>query len=140
MFSFGYPMRVSSCIYPCTCLLYFLFCFPNLKSTTTISLSRIMTRSGRRVRSSPFSCQMMSHSLNNCQSPEYQSCTWGMEKAWRVSSRISSSVSGLPMMPSNISWSMALSMSSSVSMAEKRVCSRRPRFMKRLSDSSSSTP
>ena len=133
-------MRTSSWIYPFTCLLYFLFRFPNLKSTTTISLPRIMTRSGRRVCSSPFSCQMMSHSLKSCQLPEYQSCTSGREKARWVSSRISLSVSGLPMMPSKTSWAMASSMSSSVSMAEKSVCSRRPRLMKRLSDSSSSTP
>ena len=127
-------------MYPCTCLLYFLLGLPNLKSTTTIVPLRIITRSGRRLRSSPFSCQIMSHSLNSCQVPEYQSLICGCEKALWVNSRISSSVSVRPITPSNTRRLMASSISSSVSMAEKSVCSKRPRLMKRWLDSASSTP
>ena len=127
-------------MYPCTCLLYFLFGLPNLKSTTTTCPSCIITLSGRRVCNTPSSLYIMAHSLNNCQRPEYQSCISGMEKALWVTFRISSSTLRLPITPSKISLSMAVSMSFSVSIAENRVCSKRPRLIKRSSDSSSSIP
>ena len=82
----------------------------------------------------------MAHSLNNFHSPEYHSCTSGREKAFMVKVRISSSVSLLPITPSNTSFWMADSISSFVSMAENSVCNNCPWFMKRSSDSSSESP
>ena len=120
--------------------MYCLLGLPNLKSTTTSRPSFIITRSGRRFLSSPFSVQMMSHSLNSRHVPSYHSFTCGSSKARCVSARISSSVSCRPITPSNTRRLMASSMSASVRMAENSVCSSRPRSMNRCSDSSSSTP